>query len=160
MSTKYKFKDDEKIYFVSFAVVDWIDIFVRTEYRDIFTDSLKYCIQHKDLQLFAWCLMTSHVHLIIGTTGNSLSNIMRDLKKHTAKKLYREISIHPIESRREWLLKMMREAGKLNSNNDAFQFWQQDNHPIELASPLMIQQKLDYLHNNPVMAGFVEKPED
>ena len=55
---------------------------------------------------------------------------------------------------------MMREAGELNSNNNSFQCWQQDNHPIELANPFMIQQKLDYLHNNPVLAGFVEKPED
>ena len=55
---------------------------------------------------------------------------------------------------------MMEKAGKENSNNCGFQLWQQHNHPIELSTQIMIHQKLDYLHNNPVTAGFVESPED
>ena len=38
--------------------------------------------------------------------------------------------------------------------------WQQEKHPVELTTPLMAHQKMDYLHYNPVEAGFVEKPED
>lgn len=54
---------------------------------------------------------------------------------------------------------IMQSAGRLNGNNIDFQLWRQDNHPIELATANMIHQKLDYIHNNPVEAGFVESPE-
>jgi hypothetical protein len=49
---------------------------------------------------------------------------------------------------------------KSNSNNDNFQFWQQDNHPVQLTTPKFTHQKLDYIHNNPVVAGYVDKPEE
>ncbi|MBK8671928.1 MAG: hypothetical protein IPN93_02760 [Bacteroidetes bacterium] len=48
MSRKYKFKDNEKLYFVSFAVVGWIDLFIRNEYKEILVESIKYCQQNKD----------------------------------------------------------------------------------------------------------------
>jgi putative transposase len=58
------------------------------------------------------------------------------------------------------MLWMMERAGKKNSQNIDFQLWRQDNHPIELYDNKILNQKLDYIHNNPVAAGFVEKPED
>lgn len=58
------------------------------------------------------------------------------------------------------MLQMMVKAGTDNKNNKGFQFWQQHNHPIILDTNFLIDQKLDYIHNNPVVAGFVEKPED
>ena len=160
MSRKYKFNNNDKLYFVSFAVINWIDLFIRKEYKEEIVNSLSYCIEKKNLELYAWCIMTSHIHLIIGSSGNPLENIMRDFKRHTSEKLHLLIKGNTTESRREWLLAMMEKAGKENSNNCGFQLWQQHNHPIELSTQIMIHQKLDYLHNNPVTAGFVESPED
>jgi putative transposase len=160
MSHRYKFNDKDKLYFVSFAVIDWIDLFIRKEYKDVVVSSLKYCIEKKNLELYAWCIMTSHVHLIIGSPVNPLENIMRDLKRHTSEELHKIIQRNSNESRREWLLEMMGKAGKENSNNCGLQLWQQHNNPIVLDTPFIMHQKLDYLHNNPVVAGFVEKPED
>lgn len=158
MSRNYKFRDQQKLYFVSFATVNWIDVFVRRQYKDILVDSLKYCQQHKGLELYAWCIMSRHVHLIIGTTGEKMEDIMRDLKRHTAKAILQAISDNPQESRREWMLWMFGRAGERNSNSDKFQFWQQHNNPIELFNNDVMQQKLDYLHSNPVEAGFVNEP--
>ena len=160
MSRKYKFSDNEELYFISFAVVHWIDLFIREEYRDVLLESIRFCQEKKDLELYAWCIMTSHVHMIIGTKGNALSNIVRDLKRHTSEKLRAEIQNNPTESRKEWMLKMMRETGSANSNNRRFQLWQQHNHPIVLDTERIMQQRLDYIHNNPVVAGFVEAPEE
>ena len=87
MSRKYKFKENDKLYFISLAVIEWIDLFIRKEYKDVVVNSLKYCIKKKNLELYAWCIMTSHVHLIIGSSGNPLENIMRDLKRHTSEQL-------------------------------------------------------------------------
>ncbi|MDX5513117.1 MAG: transposase, partial [Hymenobacteraceae bacterium] len=155
MSRKYKFRDKE-----SFSVVYWIDVFIRDDYRQVLLDSLKYCQEKKGLELYAWCIMTSHVHLIIGSKGPKLEDILRDFKRHTSITLRKAIQQNPQESRKEWMLWMMQRAGKQNGNNIDFQFWQQHNHPIELLNNQLQQQKLDYLHHNPVEAGFVSRPED
>ncbi|HEY4651715.1 MAG TPA: transposase [Pontibacter sp.] len=160
MSRKYKFRDQSKLYFVSFSVVYWIDVFIRDEYRQVLLDSLSHCMQHKGLEVYAYCIMTSHVHLIIGSQQEPLQNIMRDLKSYTSSRLRKAIKDNPQESRKEWMLWLMERAGKKNSNNNDFQFWQQHNHPIELNTNFLQQQKLEYIHQNPVDAGFVSRPED
>ena len=160
MSTKYKFHDQDKLYFVTFAVVNWIDLFIRNEYKDIMIESWKHCQVEKGLEIYGWCIMSSHIHMIIGTHGDKLENIMRDMKKHTSIALKKAIKEHPQESRKEWMLWMMERAGRKNIKNIAFQLWQQDNHPIELFDQKILHQKLDYIHYNPVVAGIVENPED
>lgn len=82
MSTKYKFLDPEGIYFVSFATVGWVDVFTRIAYKEIFVGGLRYCINKKGLFLYAWCLMTNHVHLIFSNKESGKhSAILRDIKK-------------------------------------------------------------------------------
>jgi REP element-mobilizing transposase RayT len=160
MSRKYKFRDQDELYFVSFALVYWIDLFIRTEYKEIMLDSWKHCQKKKGMELYAWCIMTSHVHMIIGSQKDKMEGIMRDMKTHTSKQLKHAIQNHPGESRKEWMMAMMQDAGKRNGNNTDFQLWQQDNHPIELTTSAIMHQKLDYIHDNPVEAGIVEKAED
>ena len=160
MSSKYKFNDQNELYFLSYSVVYWIDLFIRNEYKNIVLNSWKYCREHKGMDLYGYCIMTSHIHMIIGTHQDKMEDIMRDMKTHTSKQLRKAINEHPTESRREWMLWMMQRAGKKNSNNKDFQLWQQDNHPVLLQNAEMAHQKLDYMHYNPVEAGVVEKPED
>ena len=160
MSKKYKFSDNSKLYFVSFAVTNWIDLFIRNEYREILLNSIRYCQKEKDLELYGWCLMTSHAHLLVGTKANPLSNIMRDLKRHSSEELHKAIIKNKTESRREWMLWMMERAAGKNSNSAKFQLWQPESHPVELTNGKIAHQKLTYTHYNPVEAGFVSKAED
>ena len=160
MSRKYKFKDTDEPYFVSFAIVNWIDVFTRRIYKDIFVENLNYCIEKKGLVVWGWVLMTNHVHIIISSTKEPLEDIMRDFKGFTAKSILKAIKENQQESRKEWLLWMFERAGKKNSNNKKYQFWQQHNQPIILNNRTIFQQKLNYIHNNPVEVGFVEKEED
>ena len=160
MSTKYKFHDPDACYFVTFAVVGWVDLFTRNVYKDILLESWRYCQQQKGLLIHAYVIMTNHVHMIISKNSDTLLEaIMRDMKKFTSSKLLEAIKKEP-ESRREWMLSLFRQAGENNSNNKIVQLWQQDNHPIECGSPTILRQKIDYVHENPVRAGFVEKAED
>ena len=76
MSRKYKFGDSEKMYFISFAVVYWIDLFIRKEYKDIVLESWRFCQKEKDLEIYGWCIMSSHVHMIIGSKGRPLEKIV------------------------------------------------------------------------------------
>ncbi len=161
MSTKYKMNNPDGIYFLSTAVVNWIDVFIRKEYAHIVLESLDYCAREKGLVIYGYVIMSSHIHLIIGRNSNGMPfpSIIRDFKKFTAVKIIKAIKDHPQESRKEWMLWMMKRAASKNGNNTTYQFWQQDNHPIELEGD-WIDQKLAYVHNNPVEAGIVREPED
>lgn len=157
----YSFNNPEGIYFVTFTVVLWLDVFVRVRYKQIFEESLNFCIKHKGLRVHAWCLMSSHAHLIISAENPeriNLSDIIRDFKKFTAGQVIREIEAGP-ESRQEWLLDKFRFAAGKNSRNTTYQFWQQNNHAEELISNHFQEQKLDYIHQNPVQEGWVEEPQ-
>ena len=144
---------------MSFATVHWVDLFVRPEYSEVILESLNYCQKEKGLEVFAWCIMPSHIHLIIGTNTDPMQNILRDLKSHTSRKLKEELRANPVESRKEWIIWMMERAGKKNGNNKGWQLWQQHNQPIELSDNMMLDQRLNYLHMNPVVSGFVNEPE-
>ncbi len=159
MSRNYKFFDNTELYFVTYTVVSWVDVFTRDEYRNVLLDSWNYCIKNKGLKIYSWCIMTNHVHMIISSDKNDLSNIMRDMKSFTSTTIKKMIIDNPRESRKKWMLKIMKDAGLKNKNNNEFQLWQQHNHPIILDSNFMLEQKLDYIHNNPVKAGFVDEPE-
>ena len=154
MSRKYKFHNPDGVYFVSFAVNKWVDVFIRNEYKDIVIESLKYCQQNKGLELFAWCIMTNHVHLIIRAKDDfNLPDILRDFKKFTSKSLLKAFQMNKGESRKEWLLQQFKTP-------EGFRFWGTDNHPIELWSNSVIDQKVEYIHQNPVVEGLVFKAEN
>jgi putative transposase len=156
----YKIRNQAETHFVTFAVVEWVDVFTRKEYRDILIDSIRYCQAEKDLVMHCWCIMSNHVHMISSAKNNDLSDILRDFKKFTSKQIIKAILNNQHESRREWMLNIFREAGAENSRNNEYQFWRQDNRPQELYSPKFTLQKINYIHNNPVVAGIVEKPEE
>ena len=160
MSRKYKFHNKSGLYFVSFATVYWIDVFTRHKYLSILAESLKYCREHKGMEIYAYCFMPSHVHLVFKDSNEKPMELLRDLKKHTAKKILEAVKLNSQESRKEWLLWMFEKAGKEKGNISKYQFWQHHNKPIELWTTPVIKQKIDYIHNNPVVSGFVTNPED
>ena len=158
MSSKYKPGDDALPHFVTFTVVGWIDVFSREAYRDIIVESLKYCMAHKGLTVHAWVIMTNHCHLIISAKNSRIMDLVRDIKKYTSKKIIRAIEENEQESRKEWMLNLFSYAGQCNTNNKEYQFWKQEYHPIELRTPELLNQRLKYLHENPVRSGLVWEP--
>ena len=159
-TTSYRIGDQNALHFITMVTVYWLDLFTRRRTKDILIESFEYCKQNKGLELFGYCIMTNHLHLICrAKEGFQLSDILRDFKRHTAKHILLSIKNEP-ESRREWILKLLKEAGSKNQKNKEYQIWRQDNHPIELYTNKVIDQKLEYIHNNPVEEGIVENPED
>lgn len=155
-----RIQNPEGLYFVTFATVQWIDVFTRSVYVDILLDSLRYCQKEKGLRIHAWSLMSNHVHLMISTEfGHYPSHALRDLKKFTSKKIIAAIADNEQpESRRSWMLWLFKQAGEANAKNKDYPFWQQENHPIELISNKFIDQKLEFIHMNSVKAGLVDEP--
>ena len=157
----YKIRNQNAIHFITFAVVEWVDVFTRKDYKDILISSLKHCQKTKGLNIHAWVIMSNHVHFILSAKeGFKLSNILRDFKKFTSTEIIHAIERNSYESRKQWMLRIFKESGKENDRNVSYQFWQQDNRPVELDTNKMIDQRLDYIHNNPVETGIVDQPED
>ncbi|CAG0954574.1 hypothetical protein FLAV_00373 [Flavobacteriales bacterium] len=155
----YKIRDQHGIYYLTFTVVDWIDVFTRKCYKDLLLDSLEYCQKEKGLVIHAYVIMSNHMHCILSSKTGKLSDTIRDFKSHTSKQIVNSIQ-EDAESRREWMLLLFERKGLKNIRNKSYQFWQQSNHPIELHTNHFIDQKLEYIHNNPVKTGWVEKPEE
>ena len=161
MSRNYKFHNPDGLYFVSFAVVFWLDVFTRNEYKNIVLESLEFCQQKKGLEIIAWCIMSNHVHLIFRSVkGQHPAFLLGDFKRFTSKSIVKAIQENPKESRKEFLLEKFKQAAKNSSNVTNYQFWRHDNKPIELWSNKVIKEKINYIHNNPVVAGLVYKPYD
>jgi len=114
MSEKYKTHSDG-LYFVNFSVVGWIDVFTRSEYQKILIDSIGYCQKNKNLKIYCYRIMPSHVHFITYSENAELSGILRDMKAFTAKQLLKAIEENPKESRKEWMLKQVEYYGKISS---------------------------------------------
>ncbi len=155
MSRNYKFHNKSGLYFVSFATVNWLDVFTRQIYFNVLAESINYCRKEKGMELYAYCFMPSHIHLIFRSNTEDPSSLLRDFKSYTAKKIIGAIENNPQESRKEYLLWFFERAAKKKSNVSKYQFWQHHNKPIELWSEKVIKQKIDYTHNNPVESGFV-----
>lgn len=159
MPTGYQIKDQSALYFLTLQVVHWADIFTRQVYRDIILESFTYCRNKKDMELCAYVIMSNHIHLIARSKSNLLSDTIRDFKRHTSKKIIETIKDQS-ESRKEWLLMIFRYAARKHVRNNEYQFWTHENHAIELDNNEMIDQRIDYIHMNPVRSGIVLNPED
>lgn len=149
-----------ELYFITLTIVDWVDVFTRSEYVNFIIENLQYCQENKGLEIFEYVIMTNHIHLICRGKDEPLSNILRDFKTYTSKQLYRMIKNNPNESRRDWMIHIFNKHGKANKHNKNFQVWQQQNSPTLLDYNAIIDQKTNYILENPVKAGFVSREED
>lgn len=160
MSNKYKVFDNTKAHFITITVIDWIDLFTRLKYKHILVESLAYCQNHKRLQIYAWVLMPSHLHMICKSENDSaLSDIMRDFKTFTSKAILKAVVNEP-ESRREWLLEKFAKACEHLSRKQQYKVWQNGYHAEEIRTNDFLKTKLNYIHQNPVKDEIVEHPED
>lgn len=157
---KQNIKKENGSYFMTLTVVDWIDIFTREVYKKTVIETLRYCIKNKGLNVYAYCIMSNHIHMIVNCDEQyNLSEVIRDFKKFTSRKILFQIQNDP-ESRREWLLKLFKEAAEKHAKTKNYKFWKDGNHAIELYNSRFTWNKVKYIHNNPVKAGLVKRIED
>lgn len=160
MGESYQISDQERTYFITCQVVGWVDVFSRKVYRDIIIDSLSFCIKEKGLQVHAYVIMTNHVHLIVSSKTGRLSDTIRDFKRFTSNNILKMIDESHVESRSEWMNIVFKYHAKYNKRVKEKQFWTHENHAVELSSNKMLDSRLDYIHDNPVRAGWVAKSEE
>jgi REP element-mobilizing transposase RayT len=159
MPTGYKIAEQDQIYHLTLQVVEWVDLFTRKSYRDLLIQNLAYCQQNKSLEIFAYVIMSNHIHLLVRSGNDNLSNTIRDFKSFTSKELLKLIK-EPGESRRDWMLAVFQKAAARHIRNSEFQLWTHENHAEQIYSNQFLDQKINYIHQNPVVAGIVLKAEE
>jgi REP element-mobilizing transposase RayT len=152
MRSRYKVNDPHHAHFVTATVVEWLPVFTTAVCCDIIVRALEHCRAHKGLRIHGWVILDNHLHAILNAPD--LSAVLRDFKSYTARELLVQIKADG----RDWLLNQLayyRAAHKAT----AHQLWQEGSHPQALLDDAMFQQKLEYLHNNPLKRGMVVSPE-
>ena len=160
MSTKYKATDIHSAYFITITTVGWIDIFTRLNQKYVLIEGLRYCQKNKGIEIYAYVLMHSHLHLLCKSVGTlTLAEIMRDFKKYTSKKIIETIVNEP-ESRREWMLSYFSDACAQLKRSQQYKVWQDGYHAESIYSNSFIKEKINYIHQNPVKEKVVLRAED
>jgi putative transposase len=147
-----------KNYYVTLTVVGWIDVFTRKEYVQEFMNSLQYWQEKNKLHLFAYVILSNHVHLILGETGEDIGDMIARFKFHTATQLIRKINNNRDDNRGSWLMHMLSYFGKYEKDNANFQFWQHEEEVTELRGQDQLMKKIAFLYSRPVVSGLVSDP--
>ena len=157
MSHGCKIDKQDAAYFLTLTITDWQYVFKEDRFKNILVDGLNFCVEKKGLEIFSYVIMSTHMHLIARAKNEDLSFVIGGFKKFSAIKI---LNILRKENPNSIYLYKFSEAAKKHSRNENFQFWKYGNHPEEVYSPKFTLSKIKYIHNNPVDAGMVARPEN
>ena len=151
--SKYKVLDNSYPHFLTCTVVNWIPIFNDLALIDILLASLGFMQEHNRLTIYAYVIMDNHLHLV--TASANLSKEIAKFKSFTARRIIDTIK----EKNETKLLEQLAQAKALYKKDGKFQIWQESSHPQAIQNEVMMKQKIEYIHHNPVRRGFVDEPE-
>ena len=150
--SRYRFADANLPHFMTCTALHWIPIFTRQETAGIVLDSLRY-LQREGLILFAYVILENHFHII--AQSSQLSRDIARLKSYTAKQLI----AYFIKNQVSAILEQLAFYKKAHKGERTYQVWQEGVHPEWIQNEIMMRRKVEYIHNNPVERGYVDKPE-
>jgi putative transposase len=148
-------------YFLTLNVVDKIDLFVRPAYKQVIADALNYFIAAREVVVYAWCLMSSHLHLVVKTKEDTgPAHFERDFKKYTTPELPKTIETE-MDFRREWMMKRFEDFSKSLRRIEKFSLWQNCSGPVHIdtSQANLVLDRIDHIHENPLREKIVELPE-
>jgi REP element-mobilizing transposase RayT len=149
MPEHFRVRDGAYPHFVTSTIVYWIPVFSRDDYCRVLIDSLNYCIKSKGLLVHGYVLMSNHFHAILSQVNGRLPEAMRDLKRHTSVTVMKKLEA---DGREVWRRAFM------NAGGGKPKVWDEAYHPEQVHSRAFFEQKLRYMHDNPVRAGCVVDP--
>ncbi len=154
MKSRYKVKDTEFPYFVTSTCVDWIPIFRNESYAELLLKNISFYQAKYEMIIVAYVIMPEHFHMIAAC--DQLSKSLQSLKSYTAKKFLEMLGKEKDQS----TLTRFKARKSPHKTKSEYQFWQEGFHPKQISNNLILRQKIDYIHMNPVKRGLVELPED
>ncbi len=152
--SRYRIYNDEMPYFHTCTILEWLPVFTRPAAVRIVLDALQFMQEQRGQTLYAYVVMENHLHFIMAGKGQKTA--IDHFKSFTARQI-----LDYLQARGEQrLLHWLHEYREDKRSDRAYQLWQAGTHPKELQNEAMMQQKLEYIHQNPVRRGYVERPED
>jgi REP element-mobilizing transposase RayT len=151
----------DSCYFLTLNTVDKIDLFTRPAYKQVIADALNFYIDTQGLAIYSWCLMSSHLHLIVRTKeATAPAYFERDFKKYTTRMLLKTIEME-MDFRRDWMLRHFEDYRKSLQKKERFHVWQDCSSPlrIDCKPPQQLLDRIAHIHENPVRERIVEQPE-
>ena len=149
--SRFKVHEDNRPYFLTCTVVEWIPLFTDPRLAEIVLDSLRFLQKENRLLLYAYVIMRDHLHLI--AAAENLEQEIHDFKSFTAHEIVRQLKS---AGEKELLLKLQA-AKKIHKDDRLHQVWQEGSHFQAIDGDAMMQQKVDYIHHNPVERGYVNE---
>lgn len=146
--------DEHRIQFFTATILKWQPLFQKDISKRIVLDSLKYLVEVKRIVIYGFVIMPNHIHLLWRLLEHEKQkNVQRDFMKFTAQQL----KFGLLENEPETLQKYY-----VGLKDRQYQFWQQKSLSKTMYSRKVFEQKLDYIHHNPLQQKWqlVEKPED
>ncbi len=150
--SRYKIVDDELPHFVTLTVLHWIPVFTRPATVSILLDSLNH-LTDEGLKIYAFVILENHLHLVV--QSKQLARDLARFKSFTSKELLAYLHQHNVVR----ILDQLAFYKKAHKIDRAYQFWQEGSHPEWIQNAEMMRQKVDYIHQNPVKRGYVDRPE-
>ncbi|MCC5908800.1 MAG: transposase [Balneolaceae bacterium] len=152
--TRYRIHETEYPYFITSSIVRGYPVFSNILAANIILDSLTFLQNQRDTKLYAYVIMENHLHMIV--QSDKLPKHLRSFKSWTARAIIDQFE----QQGHTRLLHKLRMAKKPSHTDSQYQVWQEGCHPKQILWNNMMIQKIEYIHNNPVKRGFVDKPED
>jgi REP element-mobilizing transposase RayT len=150
--TRYRIYETEFPYFLTCTIVGWLPVFTRKEAVQILFDSWCHLQRGGDFRLFGYVVLENHLHLIASAPG--LPGTVRRFKSYTARQI-----VDLLERRAaEVLLRQLRAHKLRHKVQSRYQVWQEGNEPKQIGNNEVMWQKLEYIHNYPVVRGYVDDP--
>ena len=138
--------------FYTASVYEWKPLLKEDKFKDIILNSLRFLVTDNRIVLNAFVIMNTHIHLIWQAKGDHTpSEIQLSFMRYTAQQMKKELIVSDPEFLEEF---------KVNKHDRAYQLWKRESLSVELFTPAVFYQKLEYIHNNPVRAGIYNFPEE
>ncbi len=153
---RYRFVEGIGVYFVTFTVIDWLPVFIEKQPVNLLFDSIRYCIENKNLRVCAYVVMPNHVHAVLFDSNldeRALHQTITDLRKFTGRQIADCI-------KNRFSPSISRILNQQGLGDRSRRFWSSGWHAEGLFSENVLRQKVDYIHMNPCRKGFVRDPQD
>lgn len=139
---KFKTMELNEVYFYTSTILNWQKLLVLDKYKDIIISSLKYLVEKEKIEVYAFVIMPNHIHLIwkmLAMNGKEMPHA--SFMKYTAHQFLNDLTIHHPK---------VLPYFESSSGEREYQFWERNSLPIHLYTDSVLQQKLQYIHFNPV----------
>jgi len=152
--SRYKFHEEHYPYFVTSTILEELPLLSNLYIAQILLDQFVFMQNEKNITLYAYVIMPNHFHAVV--QGNDLANGLRLTKSYAARRSLEHLKVN---EHTRWLNKLKWNKRRHKAGR-TFQFWEEGLHPKQLTSVDMVNQKIEYIHQNPVKSGFVGNPTD